>query len=671
MAKADKFPRLFNLVMLLLNSSAPLSLDEIVRRIGGFPESPVAQRQAFERIKKELRDLGIPIQTRPLAGEEQYGYLIDKSEMVIPDLRLTSAEASALAAASAMVRFGTGERNSALSKLGCVIEGTDAAVAAIPSESALYPLFEAIGTGSSVNFRYRGRDRTLDLYGVSLRWGNWYALGREHQSGQEKTFLVSLMESVSLGGPSRSSKPEGYDLSSRLPRRRWEIGSGESVVAVVGFSAEAAMLIASENSAGDDLFHDGDGEVQLRLSVSDEDSFFDWILTFFDKARLIGPELLVERFVEDLRRIGGGRMDDSTRDSIAGFARTAFESGVPEVPLAETPERVPTASGDRAGELRSAVSMYETLTRILPWLARRKTTTVKEISHSFAISEPSAVRLLEMAACCGVPPYTPDSLLEIIVEDDGTVTSHLDMEVISAPRSLDTLEAMVLATIASVALEIPGIDPEGHLSSALGKLTSSLGKFRIGLHDVDIDMEEPYFLGDLRFCANDMRAAEISYYSVSSERLSTREVDPYIVFMESGQWYLRAFCHLSNEIRHFSIARVVSCVPSQRRFSIPDSERAWSLSGSSPPAYSGTGESVVLAVDPSLRWRVESLAASTRFLGTVSGLDVFSFETASTKWLARLLLRLGETAAVILPEKLSSLKSDAADSLLALYGEFR
>ena len=35
----------------------------------------------------------------------------------------------------------------------------------------------------------------------------------------------------------------------------------------------------------------------------------------------------------------------------------------------------------------------------------------------FDLSPEALVSELEMAACCGVPPYTPDQLMEIVVTD--------------------------------------------------------------------------------------------------------------------------------------------------------------------------------------------------------------------------------------------------------------
>lgn len=677
LAQADKFPRLFNLVMLLLDARRPISLEEIVNRIGGFPELPDARRQAFERAKKDLRDLGIPLSTHQIPGKDQYGYFIDRSEMVIPDLSLNDDEASALAAASAMVSFGSGERDSALSKLGCVISGQDATVANVPSQQGLYPLFEAIAVGKAVQFGYHSKMRTLDVYGISFRWGSWYLIGRERDSREVKTFRVNLIETeVMITDLEAEEKTAGFDHTSILPKNRWEIGNGAARRARVIFAPEVAPSVGYELREESVVERRGDGSLVADIDVVDNSAFFDWLLGFFDKANLVKPESLVQEFVEYLSELtDSGHLEELRRELKASthgphpqVADSDLESGTLANPkLSPAHVYKDEKANEAVLELRSASTMFSTLAKILPWLARKKTTTVDEIAQTFGLERSGVVRLLELAACCGLPPYTPDSLLEIIVDDDGTVLSYLDMEIITAPRRLTTLEVMVLATTASVALGVPGIDPEGHLKSGLKKLESSLSQFRLGLSDLDVDFEEPYFLSSLRAAANEHRSVDISYFSLSSERTSRRRVDPYVVFMESGRWYLRGFCHLTNEIRHFSLGRITSCVVVDEFFEVPEDEMKWFASGLLPKAYGGSGEMVVAAIGTGSRWLVEKLIASPNFLGRQNDFEVFSFTASSYNWLSITMLRLGPSALILSPEKFVGVKEKAAKELLKLY----
>ena len=59
----DRVERLTNLLALLLETPTPLSLTEIAGQLQGYPEGEVARRGAFERDKRSLRDIGVPIET--------------------------------------------------------------------------------------------------------------------------------------------------------------------------------------------------------------------------------------------------------------------------------------------------------------------------------------------------------------------------------------------------------------------------------------------------------------------------------------------------------------------------------------------------------------------------------------------------------------------------------
>ena len=58
----DALERITNLVALLLETRAPLTLEQIANELRGqYPEGEVALRGAFERDKSLLREIGVPI----------------------------------------------------------------------------------------------------------------------------------------------------------------------------------------------------------------------------------------------------------------------------------------------------------------------------------------------------------------------------------------------------------------------------------------------------------------------------------------------------------------------------------------------------------------------------------------------------------------------------------
>src|SRR5260221_7970270 len=86
----QKAERLLDLAAFLLRASEPVSWREIQEQFPGeySDSSEEASIRKFERDKAELLELGIPV--RYLAGDEDLsaGYLIDKDEFYLPDLKL-------------------------------------------------------------------------------------------------------------------------------------------------------------------------------------------------------------------------------------------------------------------------------------------------------------------------------------------------------------------------------------------------------------------------------------------------------------------------------------------------------------------------------------------------------------------------------------------------------
>src|SRR6266496_6241745 len=103
----DRLERLTNLVATLLDTRRPLTLDEIVELVPGYPDDKLAHRRQFERDKETLRGIGIPVRLEPVddLGPEQ-GYRIPPDEYYLPPLDLTPDEQAALHVRSEERRVG-------------------------------------------------------------------------------------------------------------------------------------------------------------------------------------------------------------------------------------------------------------------------------------------------------------------------------------------------------------------------------------------------------------------------------------------------------------------------------------------------------------------------------------------------------------------------------------
>jgi hypothetical protein len=72
---------------------------------------------------------------------------------------------------------------------------------------------------------------------------------------------------------------------------------------------------------------------------------------------------------------------------------------------------------------RGAAERVEGLLVMLPWLISRKRVKLSDMAKQFKLSEKELMNDLMMAAMCGVPPYTPDALIDVFV-DEGEVVAR-------------------------------------------------------------------------------------------------------------------------------------------------------------------------------------------------------------------------------------------------------
>ena len=322
-----------------------------------------------------------------------------------------------------------------------------------------------------------------------------------------------------------------------------------------------------------------------------------------------------------------------------------------------------------------AGSRLRRLLAVLTWLARRGRASTVELSDRFGLEPDELIADLELAACCGLPPYTPDQLMEIIVDED-EVVANLGPE-LARPRRLTPAEGFALAASARAIAEVPGADPDGALRSALDKLEAALGERGV----LRVDLHEPGHLAVIREAVEEARQLKLRYYSASSDRESERIVDPVAVTALEGRWYLDAYCHNAKDMRRFRIDRVSTAHPTGASTSYDGSDaidadrgapgEARGLGHTAPPAgaaFVPGPDAIVarLAVDDEVTWIVQAvptLASSP----LPDGRTEVVLSVASTVWFGHLLLRLGPHAEVLEPPDLKDAAGEMARQVLSRY----
>ncbi len=292
----DKLERLLNLTAALLDTSRPLTAEEIRERVPGYPDNLASFRRAFERDKDDLREMGIPLSVEPVEGGERTidGYRIHESDYYLRDPGLEPDELAALNLALSAVRLDGVQGVEALWKLGGVVDsGThETELAALPNHPTLVPLFSAIIERRTATFVYHGAERTakrtIEPHRLDFQRGRWYVSGRDQLTDSVRVFrLDRIAEPVTLGDPGAFDPP---DELAPGPVEPWMFGDDEPVVAQLAVDADHAAT--AEHVLGSDavLERRDDGTTIFEVTVTSWPAFRSFVLTFLDHATLLGPD---------------------------------------------------------------------------------------------------------------------------------------------------------------------------------------------------------------------------------------------------------------------------------------------------------------------------------------------------------------------------------------------
>jgi proteasome accessory factor C len=640
-ARLDRLERVTDLVLVLLHTTQPLTLDAIAHQVPGYPAEYGARRQAFERDKRLLRDEGIPVRTERLSGQEQYGYLIDRDAFYLPDLALEPDEQVALHLAVAGVHLGDPSGRDALLKLGATGLSDVRPIATLVPPQALVDLFEAVRTRTVAAFTYRAEARRVAPVGLWFRFGHWYLVAWDLERQDVRTFRVDRVEGpVALEGAGSAVVPEGIDVRAALPDEPWRVEGEDHTVMRLRVDALEGPRVAEEVGLDKVEQRRADGSVDLALSVSSFSAIRSWVLGLLDHAEILDPPSFRAELVAWLEAVA---TPPRRRRRQAGTAAP----GGPDDEVA-APRSVPGAQ--TSARLRRLLA-------VVGWLAQVGQAPISEVAQRFGMEEAELVAELELAACCGVPPYTPDTLMEIEVSET-SVRAFLPAD-FARPRRLTPAEGFAVAASARLLLAVPGPD-DSPLRRALAKLEAALGSR--GAMGVDVDT--PAALAEVRASCDAGQMLEIDYLSASRDELTTRVVEPAQVITMDGHWYLDAFCHRAGDVRRFRVDRISAA----RRLDDPV-EGARSVERSAEDTFRpGPGAlEVRLHLGRGAQWVAESVPVQSAVRAPDGTVTDVVLAVAGMAWFERLLLQLGREAEVVSPPELTSLAVQAAAKVLRLY----
>lgn len=279
---------------------------------------------------------------------------------------------------------------------------------------------------------------------------------------------------------------------------------------------------------------------------------------------------------------------------------------------------------------------------IVPWIVANPGRTVTEVAARFEVTESELLADLGVVFMVGLPPYSPDALVDVQIDDEGRVSIAL-ADFFSRPLRLTPDQGLALVASSDALLSMPGTEPDGPLARALVKLEGSLGIGSEDPVDVHLGTAEASQLEQLRTAASAGTEVEIVYYSYGRDTTTTRAVAPWRVFADSGNWYVHGWCHRAEGERIFRVDRIERIADLDRPAAFGPAE---SDEGHGIFHPRSTDPRVTIELDPAAAWVVDAYPCE-EVVEHPDGMLRATLVVTAVPWLERLLIRLGPAGRVI------------------------
>jgi proteasome accessory factor C len=675
---ADKLIRQLSLVAYLMAEQRPVTARDVKLRVEGYANmGDEAFARRFYADRSELQGLGVPIASVRDEFTSEELYSLREEQYFLPPVELTDSELAALQTSFYLLegQFAYAEplrlalQNLALGRAWPVADpGPKTATVELlgPSYTSevaqrLAKLEQAISRQRTVKFRYwtissdSEAERTVNPYGLFELNGVWYVVGddldRDEDSDRRRTFRVSRIRGEIKFATRRERDfrmPADFNVTAYRDRAPWRLVAEDAGTAVLNVAPDASWLVERRFGAYGEFEEQADGSGRFTTAYSDIEPLAAWILSLGGLAVPVEPAELVDRLADDLRTVA---------EAHSAPART--------LPGAAKPPRAPEPSLQARGPSAVAPERFALLQALLAFLLARcgegssARVEAAEVEERFQLDPQELKESLELL---NLVNFGGGCYAVYCSTDDGHVVVDKELygDAFRRPARLSPLEAKALLRALDVVAPLVAAEADTSLQTVREKVEAAFGRFP--LSDTPMPQEEgaeEHAVTVLNEGVRNRLLVEITYLSRSSDELSTRTIEPYLLRRDDRGWYVEAYDRTRGGRRTFKVAYIKDAdlidEPYEPRAEMADLDH--SLGGD-------VGVARVWFSAGRARWELEG-RPGTRPLEDGSAVAEVTY--GSRAWLISEILRYRGQAEVLEP---AIVREEVAEAAAALLEEF-
>jgi len=154
--------------------------------------------------------------------------------------------------------------------------------------------------------RFRRNGAWYEMSPFALSWDdeNYYLVAFDSEAGVIKHFRVDKMTDIEVTGMPR----DGQEIYAALDmgvyaRKTFGMFTGEETSVQMRFTNDLVGVVLDRLGRDAMLIPDGEEHFTVRTDVAVSPQFFAWVLGFGDRARVLGPESVVQKLREHVARV--------------------------------------------------------------------------------------------------------------------------------------------------------------------------------------------------------------------------------------------------------------------------------------------------------------------------------------------------------------------------------